>query len=143
MLYEMLGPDAPVEEMIRCSNTKTLTESWSGHDIPRGNYNPATGYWKDQYGEEGRGIQAWIQSENAVDRDGNSIPITNSMQIVDAYHLVVHYEIPDEDHDPNVIEVIAKDQLVEGKVILKARQVIDTSEKKEFNWSFMGGRTVE
>jgi len=139
MLYEMLGPDVPAEEMIRISGSKTLTQSWSGHVIPRGNYNTATGYWKDQYGEEGYGMQAWIWSENTVDSAGNRARSSAPMQTVDGYHLVVHYEIPDEDDEPNVIEVTAKSQLVEGKVILTARQVVDAREKREFNWPFMDG----
>jgi hypothetical protein len=107
-LYELLGPDAPIAEMVGNDTDSTLSECWEGKVIThRANYNLATGYWKDQRGEEGYGIDAYFQY------------LDGGISVLQAWKFGTQYRVA-HDSNPLFLKLKAEDNLEDGMVIFHA-----------------------
>lgn len=104
-LYELLGPGAPVADMVGTDAGDNFYERWDGKVIlHRANYDLATGYWKDQRGVEGYGIDAYFQ-----EHDGG-ICVLQSWKFGTQYR-VAH------DSNPLFLKFKAEENLEDGMVV--------------------------
>lgn len=120
LLYEMLGHEqhSQVSSIMRSEDDISLNPKlWRGWDGKitknKNDFDLATGWWKDQYGEEGHGIDAYLEYSH----DPDHVEIIKWFEF-----LVLHGEKPEGDQEHRVIQFEAKDELDDGKVLFRARE---------------------
>lgn len=121
-LYELLGPEAPVSTLMPPKNCP-----WSNRDpyesrkLAKGfDFDPATGYWVDQYGNEGRGAPAWLKFGEVI-------------SIIEAYRSRINQCIVDNESNPLVVELKAMPVLHKEHTVAWVARKYSEWEQKEFN----------
>ncbi len=119
LIYALWGPNAAVLSLV--GPNSGMRQSYDAKIIHPGKYNFETGEWVDQYGNEGSGIEAYLDATN------------KAIEVVQGFTFRIDNRLgKDGVENPPVIEFVAKDTLQEGNVVFYAR-ALNEDESKSFN----------
>ena len=111
-LRALLGPDAPVHQMV---DAALLEEHHEGAIINDrdANLDLETGWWKDQYGREGRVVDAYWEVGDIV-------------YVVQFFEFRLSWRVEEDDVEPPIVKLVARDEPHED-----GQAVFDVSELSE------------
>ena len=124
-LSALLGPDAPVHQMVDVALLEEHHEGALINDLDV-NLDFETGWWKDQYGREGHAIDAYWDSGD------------NSIYVVQFFEFRLSWRVQADDVDPPIVKLVARDELDED-----GQAVFDVSELSERLRSYYNRRIRE
>ncbi len=117
-LAALLGPDAPVRRMV---DAALLEEHHHGTLVKDrdANLDLETGWWRDQHGREGRGIDAYWE-------------VADMVYVVQFFEFRLSWCVGADDVDPPIVKLVARDEPDgDGQVVLEVSEL-----PERLRWSY-------